>query len=331
MEMDAAKVPLTPPNYMVWFDHISGRNPALSRIIEQVRTKNIALTKERNHEIYDKYCALNAGGAEQARADQIETIVGQVAGALSNVGKGTEKFGAALANATESLDSAASGADTAAVINDILSETRIMDEYVCDLQAQIQESQNEITALRESLEASKQAAMTDGLTGLANRRCFDKKLTELIAAADADGSPLSLVISDIDHFKNFNDLYGHQMGDQVLRLVGHMLKDGTKGRDVAARYGGEEFALILPETNIRGAQSLAKNLRKTLASRKLAKKGSTETLSAVTMSFGVTEHIIGEKVETFIARADAHMYQAKYEGRNRVSAGIDMPEIRKAS
>ena len=164
MEMDAAKVPLTPPNYMVWFDHISGRNPALSRIIEQVRTKNIALTKERNHEIYDKYCALNAGGAEQARADQIETIVGQVAGALSNVGKGTEKFGAALANATESLDSAASGADTAAVINDILSETRIMDEYVCDLQAQIQESQNEITALRESLEASKQAAMTDGLT-----------------------------------------------------------------------------------------------------------------------------------------------------------------------
>ena len=121
------------------------------------------------------------------------------------------------------------------------------------------------------------------------------------------------------------------MGDQVLRLVGHMLKDGTKGRDVAARYGGEEFALILPETNIRGAQSLAKNLRKTLASRKLAKKGSTETLSAVTMSFGVTEHIIGEKVETFIARADAHMYQAKHDGRNRVSAGAHMPEIRKTS
>ena len=330
-EMEAANVPLTPPNYTVWFDHISGKNPALSRIIEQVRTKNIALTSERNREIYEKYCAPDIGGSEHIPADQIDDIVSQVAGTLSDVGKRTEEYGVALASASGSLDGAPSEADTAEIIKNIRSETRAMDDHVRELQTQVQESQNEITALRENLEASKQAAMTDGLTGLANRRCFDEKLTELVAASAADGTPLSLVISDVDHFKKFNDVHGHQKGDQVLRLVGQTLKDSIKGRDLAARYGGEEFALILPETDIRGARSLAKNLRKTLASRRLAKKGSTETLSAVTMSFGVTEHIIGETIETFIARADAHMYQAKYEGRNRVSAGVDMPEIRKAS
>jgi diguanylate cyclase len=330
-EMETARVPVTPPNYMVWFDHVSGRNPALSRIIEQVRTKNISLTRERNREIYEKYCALDIGGAQQIPADQIESIAGQIAGALNDVGKSTKKFGVALAHASGSLDDAPSGADIAAIIKNILSETQTMDHHVHELQAQVQESQTEITALRKNLEASKQAAMTDGLTGLTNRRSFDDRLTELVATASANSTPLSLVISDVDHFKKFNDVHGHQMGDQVLRLVGHTLKDCTKGRDVAARYGGEEFALILPETDIRGARSLAENLRKTLASRKLAKKGSTETLSAVTMSFGVTEYIIGETIETFIARADAYMYQAKYEGRNRVRAGAHMPEIRKAS
>jgi diguanylate cyclase len=249
---------------------------------------------------------------------------------LSDVGKHPEKYGVALAQAFGSLDGAPSGADNAEIIKNILSETRNMDDHVRELQAQAQESQNEITALRENLEASKRAAMTDELTGLPDRRSFDDKLAELAAAAGAGGTPLSLVISDIDHFKKFDNVHGRQMGDQVLRLVGKTLKDGVKGRDLAARYGGEKFALILPETENRGAQSLAENLRKTLASRKLAKKGSTETLSAVTMPFGVTEHIIGETVETFIARADAHMYRAKHDGRNRVSTGIGMPEIRKA-
>lgn len=333
-EMDAAKVPPTPPNYMIWFDHVSGRNPVLSRIIEQARSKNIALTSERNHELYERYCDHGAGMADQIPADQIDSIASHIAGALTEVGKSTEKYGAALASARGSLNDvasgAASGADITAIIKQILSETHIMDGQVKDLRQKVEASQNEILSLREDLEASQRKAMTDGLTGLANRRSFDENLNRLVAVSRADSSPLSLIICDIDHFKLLNDTHGHQTGDQVLRLIGRTLMDCTKGRDVAARYGGEEFALILPETDIRGAQSLAETLRKTLATRKLAKKGSSETLAAVTMSFGVTEQIIGEPVETFINRADAHMYQAKHQGRNRVSAGVDMPEIKKA-
>lgn len=329
-EMDAAQVPATPPNYTVWFDHISGRNPALSRIIEQARTKNIALTSERNHELYERYCDHGAGAADQIPADQIDSIASHIAGALTEVGKSTEKYGAALASASGSLSDAASDTEITAVVKEILSETHIMDSKVRDLQQKVEESQNEILSLREDLKASQRKANTDSLTGLANRRSFDENLNRLVAVSRADSSPLSLIICDIDHFKLLNDTHGHQTGDQVLRLIGRTLTDCTKGRDVAARYGGEEFALILPETDIRDAQSLAQTLRKTLATRKLAKKGANDTLAAVTMSFGVTEHIIGEPVETFINRADTHMYQAKHEGRNRVSAGVDMPEIKKA-
>ncbi len=330
-EMDAVKVAATPPNFAIWYDHVSGRNPALSRILDQVRTKNIPLTEDRNREIFGRYSSFAEAEGETGSTDQVDAIAAEIAEALSDVGKSTEKYGDALASASGSLDSAQSNDDKAAIIKSILSETRAMDNRVKELQDRMQESQDEIAQLRENLELSKKAALTDGLTGLANRRSFDETLTTMSEAARAEGTSLALVIADVDHFKNFNDVYGHQMGDQVLRLVGQTLKNGTKGRDVAARYSGEEFALILLETNLKGAAAVAENLRQTLASRKIAKKGAAETITSVTMSFGVTEYLFGESLEQFIARADAHLYFAKQSGRNQVSAGMNEPQIRKAS
>jgi diguanylate cyclase len=136
-------------------------------------------------------------------------------------------------------------------------------------------------------------------------------------ATAADG-PLSLLIADIDHFKKFNDTFGHQVGDKVLRTVGRSLKDGVKGRDTAARYGGEEFAVILPQTPMSGALAVAEQIRGGLAGRKLVDKRSGDDYGRVTLSIGAAEYRSGESAADLIGRADAALYRAKENGRNRV-------------
>src|SRR6185312_4397833 len=104
-------------------------------------------------------------------------------------------------------------------------------------------------------------SMTDPLTNIANRKAFDEAVQAAIAAMVDDGEPVTVLLCDIDHFKTFNDTWGHQTGDQVLRLVANCLSENVKGRDTAARYGGEEFVVILPQTGLSGAVNLANQIR----------------------------------------------------------------------
>jgi diguanylate cyclase len=198
------------------------------------------------------------------------------------------------------------------------------------LQAQVEGSTQEIVELREKLEVSRKEALTDALTGLANRKCFDERLLAASKTADDDGEPLCLVLADIDSFKQLNDRFGHGFGDQVLKLVAHTLVQGIKGRDTAARFGGEEFALILPNTPLQGAVTVAENMRKAIAAKKLARKGESKTIGTVTLSFGVTQYGPGEPLDILVRRADELLYRAKRLGRNRVIAEAGPVSIAKA-
>ena len=160
--------------------------------------------------------------------------------------------------------------------------------------------------------------MTDQLTGISNRKAFDEVLLTQVTAAAQNGEPLCLAMADIDFFKKFNDTFGHQAGDQVLRLVGRCLDGNVKGQDTPARYGGEEFAMILPNTVVDDAVKLANHIRETIQSRELVKKSTGENLGKVTMSFGITQFVLGDTPQTMIERADKALYRAKEEGRNRV-------------
>jgi diguanylate cyclase len=121
---------------------------------------------------------------------------------------------------------------------------------------------------------------------------------------------------DIDHFKSFNDRFGHVTGDSVLRLIGAALKQSIKGQDIAARYGGEEFAVILPNTDLRGAVAVAEQVRHKIASGELKRRSDGQCLGAITVSIGVATHQRGERFRMMIEYADACLYEAKRAGRN---------------
>ena len=133
-----------------------------------------------------------------------------------------------------------------------------------------------------------------------------------------DGEEVTLLLCDIDHFKLFNDTWGHQTGDQVLRLVASCLAENTKGRDTAARYGGEEFVVLLRGTGLEAATRLADQIRGTVETKKLVKKSTGDVLGAITISIGVAQFAPGETGEAVVRRADACLYGAKHNGRNLV-------------
>src|SRR5262249_5334986 len=149
-----------------------------------------------------------------------------------------------------------------AIVESLVFTAKEMEKTNHSLEARLNASKHEINQLQENLEAARTESLTDPLTSLANRKYFDQALERLITEAVGRGEALSLMLTDIDHFKRFNDVFGHLTGDQVLRLVAHSVKQNVKGQDIATRYGGEEFAVLLPNTALGQAVAVADHIRR---------------------------------------------------------------------
>ncbi len=161
-------------------------------------------------------------------------------------------------------------------------------------------------------------ATRDALTGLNNRFALDETMTRELHKARRHGRPLSMLIIDVDHFKQVNDTHGHQIGDQVLSRLAALLKENTRGSDVLGRWGGEEFLIICPETDSRGIMPLAENLRRCI-------EGSPFPIAGrITISIGVSTFATDDSVEKLIQKADKGLYRAKEHGRNQVAS---VPEL----
>jgi diguanylate cyclase (GGDEF)-like protein len=176
-----------------------------------------------------------------------------------------------------------------------------------------------ISGLRQKLrnrnEEIRELANRDALTGLYNRRHLHVLLDDERARADRGQSDLSICIFDIDHFKQVNDVHGHQAGDQILSKVARTTMENLRSIDCCARYGGEEFALVLPQTPLEGAQKVAERLREEIAALEFPEISSG---FRITISIGCADYTGDETMDEVIARADAALYLAKDEGRNRV-------------
>lgn len=183
------------------------------------------------------------------------------------------------------------------------------------------ETLRDVTEQKVTQTALERLATLDGLTCIANRRAFDERLQHEWSRASRANAPLSLIMADVDYFKRYNDVYGHQGGDECLRAVSAVLQRLVfRDSDLAARYGGEEFAVILPSTDLDGAREVAERIRADVEALALPHAGS-EVASWITMSLGVATVFPGTDRQpgALVSQADRALYTAKREGRNRVS------------
>jgi diguanylate cyclase len=229
------------------------------------------------------------------------------------------RYSVTLAQADKSL-ALATREQIAIIVKFLLAENAKMQNEAGELRNRLEQSRSQIDKLRAHLAEAQEIGLRDPLTSLSNRRCFDASLARELADAKARGVPLSLVMGDIDNFKKINDLYGHQIGDEILKTFASVLTDNVRARDTVARYGGEEFAIILPDTHIESARQLTERARRKIESLQLAVTESGKQIGTITASFGIAELGPGDDAETLIQRADHKLYEAKCGGRNRVAA-----------
>ncbi len=313
------RTPATPPNYELWYTYASGENPQLVAAINEVMAERAGVSPQDAKRLYDTYLSPNRV------CDKVEEVGGlltlelrEVIAHVQEAARRSGKFGDSLDILSNQLTDARDPAQLKNIVLTLASVTRDMAKQSHELEARLEDSTRQIQELHDSLEAVRRETFTDQLTGIANRRKFDQVLEEQIAHAKETGEPLCLLMIDIDHFKAFNDNWGHQTGDQVLRLVAHTLKTNVKGRDLAARYGGEEFALILPKTSLNDGYTVGEHIRKAVRFKELIKKSTGENLGRITVSIGAAVYHPDDTPESLIQRADMCLYAAKRAGRDRV-------------
>lgn len=312
------QTPPEPPVYEIWYTYASGENAALNARLDDALAAEQQLCATTIHRIHDEFFAT------QSLRTGVSKLGGDFEAALDGV---VEKLAQGAANgeefetALQALAAKLVQADTktaATLVERIAQLNQRYLERLRTLNAELLSTVEEVVDLRKTLRSLQEHAFIDHLTQLNNRRRFDEVIAKEIDAARQSKEQLCIAVADLDHFKQINDLYGHDIGDKVLVKFAEILRKNTKGRDTAARLGGEEFALILPNTSLQGAATLSNRLRTYLCAMRLIDRRNGKKLKRLTVSFGVTRLREEDDVVSLLRRADNLLYEAKAAGRNTV-------------
>jgi len=323
--MSAYNVIPSPSNYHVWYDYASEENMALNKAIDDMIRKRKSFTSNICDNLYERFYSNDQEQNAVTNAGQgIQTELTKIAQAVSDINKGTAKYGASLNESLQGMTDIPGGSALKDIISGILIETKQAATNNNLAQTQLKESAKTVQKLQNTLETVRQESLTDMLTNIGNRKFFEEALQEAIKKANEPTSELCLVIGDIDHFKKFNDTWGHHVGDQVLKAVAHTLKTRVGEMGKTARYGGEEFVIILPHLSIGKAQEISETVRHSISQRSMKRKSTGESIGKITCSFGLAKYRLGEHRNEFLERADAALYRSKSEGRNRVTREDDV-------
>jgi diguanylate cyclase len=320
-------IPVTPENFTVWYHYAGNSYPDLKRAIDILVKAHDGVTASASAELFERFFA-NAQETDSVRdvIAHMEDVMQRAVNDLSQAGQGAADYGDALKSASGVLGSESRTGTLEQVVQGIVRATRQMEARSRELEQRLDAASSEVSQLKNEVEAIRLEAATDALTGLANRKRFDARLREESEEAKDSKEPLSLLMLDLDHFKRFNDNHGHLIGDHVLRLLGEVMQQSVKGRDIAARFGGEEFAIILPATPLTHAKGVGNAIREKIAKKTIVNRVTGLELGQITLSIGAAQYRPHEPLADFIDRADAALYRAKNSGRNRVITETENPE-----
>lgn len=317
-------IPPAPQNYEVWLTYRLGENAELSAYLENCIARGQPFTDELNDAVYERFFSnVRLSAHMAATGEKIARELAEIVSALQAAGDRTGAYGQTLERAAKRLEQGLDEARLREVIVNLARATLDMAEHNRVLNERLQRSTADMDALRATLKHARAEALTDSLTGLANRKMFDETLRRRLQEAEANHGPLCLMLCDIDHFKRFNDTWGHQTGDQIIRFIASCLQKQARAEHLVARYGGEEFAMIMPRTSLAQGRELTESMRTMIESKKLVRKSTNEDLGCITVSMGIAQARPRETPSGLIARADACLYASKRAGRNRVITDQD--------
>ena len=323
-KMTELGIPTTLQNLTVWYEYCAGLNRELVAVIAGLLQRGEAFDKALNRKLYHRFFRDQFEQQLAKIREAIHAIVHDMGSQLLEISQDVDHYDQVLADVEQDLGQECEIESLRRIVSTLIAETRKIKDGNRNMAETISLMSEKISGLHDNLEQISNEALTDSLTGVLNRRGFEERLQQFIDERDKYHNGFTLVMLDIDHFKRFNDKYGHLVGDKVLRHVGSIIMKNIKGRDIAARIGGEEFALLLGNTNYRGGITVAESIRQALAEQSLTTGEAKEPVGRVTVSAGVASAKAQDSKVVLMDRADACLYVAKRQGRNRVLGEQDL-------
>ena len=312
--MAEQRIAPTPTNFAVWYQYFAGGHDDLRNAIDLLIDHNRPFDARTNQDLFETYIAPQVSAIVVHTSERLHTLMSAAKEFLATAIADNRSQMQAI---SEVADQGKAGVDPKALVAQLMNELARAATRTTRLEVSFAEKTRELDVIRDSLSKSEERARTDTLTGLANRRALDEFLRKAQATAEW-GEPLSALLLDIDHFKSFNDDFGHGVGDQVLRLMAKVLREKVRAQDLPARYGGEELIAVLPDADLSVSAEIAERIRRAVADARITRRSTGETLPNISVSIGVAQYRPGEAITDLIERCDRALYVAKGSGRNRV-------------
>jgi diguanylate cyclase len=314
---------LHPISYTLWYEHVAGINAPLSAVLEASLQESLPLGEDDVYDLHARYIVARDMEVLERLQSKLRDVLEEAAQTAATTLEDSGQFSAALRETSSRLNGPLDLESVHAIIAELARETTRMQSATEAVRERLESRAREVELLTRQLEQAQNEALLDPLTGLKNRRGFERAVKELALSGQEPCRGAALLLADIDHFKEINDKHGHLLGDKILRAIGQTLQSNIKGRDVAGRLGGDEFAILLQQTPASGARALAEQIRAAVAAGRIRRTDGKDLPGSVALSVGVAIGGNGDNLESMLARADAALYVAKRNGRNQVAVNGD--------